>query len=260
MTLEPALQAKGAIAFGVFAALVILERVAAAVPAPVVSWRVAKNVGLGAMTYAASPLILLPLALWADANAPWERPASWSGAATLIADVLILDLWTYALHRAYHRVPAMWRLHAPHHLDEHLDATSAIRFHVGEVALSGALRLIPLLALSIPFAHVVVYELLLFACAAFQHSNWRLPPSIERPLSRVVVTPSIHWVHHHAVRADTDSNFCSLFSWWDGVFGTRSGTVRTPRMPIGVEGARDRSFAGLLAAPFRAETERSAGS
>ena len=54
--------------------------------------------------------------------------------------------------------------------------------------------------------------------AIFHHSDARLPPRLERALARVIITPSIHWVHHHAMRADTDSNYGTIFSFWDPLF------------------------------------------
>ena len=57
-------------------------------------------------------------------------------------------------------------------------------------------------------------------------------------------------MHHHARRADTDSNYGTVFSFWDPLFRSRSRTPRTPGMPIGVEGARDRPLLGLLVAPL----------
>jgi sterol desaturase/sphingolipid hydroxylase (fatty acid hydroxylase superfamily) len=73
---------------------------------------------------------------------------------------------------------------------------------------------------------------------------------LERALSRVFITPSIHWVHHHAVRRDTDSNYGTLFSFWDPLFGTRSATARTLDMPIGVEGQAEPPLLRLFARPF----------
>ena len=70
-------------------------------------------------------------------------------------------------------------------------------------------------------------------------------------MSAVIITPGIHWVHHHAVRADTDSNYGTLFSFWDPLFRTRSPTPRTPTMTIGVEGEGERALPALLVRPFR---------
>jgi sterol desaturase/sphingolipid hydroxylase (fatty acid hydroxylase superfamily) len=78
-----------------------------------------------------------------------------------------------------------------------------------------------------------------------------LPAPLERGLAKVIITPSIHWVHHHAIRADTDSNYGTVFSFWDSLFRSRSGTKRWPTMAIGVEGARDRSLFRLIIAPFQ---------
>jgi sterol desaturase/sphingolipid hydroxylase (fatty acid hydroxylase superfamily) len=80
----------------------------------------------------------------------------------------------------------------------------------------------------------------------------RLPGWLERPMSFVIVTPSIHWVHHHAIRTDTDSNYAAGLSVWDRLFGSRSATIRTAEMPIGVEGRRERDLPGLLKRPLDA--------
>jgi sterol desaturase/sphingolipid hydroxylase (fatty acid hydroxylase superfamily) len=96
----------------------------------------------------------------------------------------------------------------------------------------------------------VVFETLLALSAMFHHSNLRLPPRLERALSCVIVTPSIHWVHHHAIRRDTDSNYSALLSLWDRLFASRSATRRSPDMPIGVEGLSDKGLAQLVARPF----------
>ena len=87
--------------------------------------------------------------------------------------------------------------------------------------------------------------------ALFHHSNLRMPPAFERALSFVVVTPSLHWVHHHAMRSDTDSNYSTILSVWDRIFASKSPTARTPDMPIGVETLSDEPLTRLLARPFR---------
>ncbi|MGF1631952.1 MAG: sterol desaturase family protein [Kiloniellaceae bacterium] len=60
-------------------------------------------------------------------------------------------------------------------------------------------------------------------------------------MSRVVITPTIHWVHHHARRVDTDSNYGTIFSFWDPILGTRSAKQRDLAMPIGTEGRAEES-------------------
>ena len=234
-----------------FAAFFLLERLRPAAPAPTTKCRLISNGVFGLLLFVISPLIVLPLTALANDHALWERAPVLTNWPGLLLDILLLDLWTYWIHRAYHEFAPMRRLHRSHHLDEHLDTTSAVRFHTAEVALSASLRMIPIVILAIPFRHVVIFETVLLTATLFHHSNVSLPPKLEKALSRIIVTPSIHWVHHHAVRQDTDSNYAGVFSLWDPLFGTRSRTKRTPEMKIGFEGVGERSLLGLLLDPFR---------
>jgi sterol desaturase/sphingolipid hydroxylase (fatty acid hydroxylase superfamily) len=213
--------------------------------------RLAKNFTLAGINAVLSPLIVIPLSAYAASYALDWRPLWWSGWGGLAADILVLDFWIYWWHRANHVVPFLWRFHEIHHLDETLDASSAVRFHFGEVLLSALVRCAVIFALDVPLTSVVVFETLLFFATVFHHSNLRLPVAIEAPLSRLIVTPSIHWVHHHAIRRDTDSNYSTLLSVWDRLFASRSATVRSEEMPIGVESEDDRALPQLILRPFR---------
>ena len=213
--------------------------------------RLGRNVGLFGVNSLLSPLIVLPITVWAGTFDVGLRPAWWSGWPGVLIDLLILDFWIYWWHRANHEIQFLWRFHQVHHLDETLDTTSAFRFHFGEVVLSALVRGLVIIALDMPLTSVIVFEAVVLVCAIFHHSDARMPAAVERALARLIITPSIHWVHHHAIRADTDSNYGTLFSFWDLLFRSRSRTVRSAGMPIGVERMRDRTFLRLLIAPFR---------
>ncbi len=238
----------------VFLSLFVAERIIRAAPAAPSAKRLFRNGGLWLVAAIASPLIVAPITALGANNAIWNRDVFLISGATatavLIIDLIILDLWTYWLHRAYHRVPVMWRLHEVHHRDEFLDTTSAVRFHILEIILSASLRLIPIALLATPLTTVIIFEALLLSAAFFHHSNIKMPAPLERALSWVIVTPSIHWVHHHARRSDTDSNYASILSVWDRVFSSRSRTKRTENMKIGAEGVEELSFLGLMLSPF----------
>ena len=212
--------------------------------------RVAKNLSLAGLNALLSPLIVVPVSAFAASHALGWRPGWWSGWTGLGLDMLMLDLWIYWWHRANHEWPLLWRFHEVHHLDEFLDASSALRFHFGEVLISSLVRAGVILVLGVPLLSVVIFETLLAFNTMFHLSDVKLPPRLERALSWVIVTPSIHWVHHHAIRRDTDSNYASLLSVWDRLFASRSPTLRTPQMPVGTEGLTDRGIASLLARPF----------
>lgn len=249
------------LAVGAFLALfLVYERVRPAVDhpllvrfrrAPAAAWRrIARNTGLFGINLLISPLIVLPITLWAEQFSLGLRPAWLSGWTGLAFDLVLLDFWIYWWHRANHEIPLLWRFHQVHHFDELLDSTTAIRFHFGEVVLSALVRAVVIIVLDVPLSSVLVFEALVLMSAIFHHSDARLPPRLEQALSRVIITPSIHWVHHHAVRRDTDSNYGTIFSFWDPIFRSRSPTRRWATMPIGVEGRRDRPLVRLIVTPF----------
>ena len=238
------------VAFLLVVALFFYERYAPAVPREPDVARLGRNIGFLACNVVLSLAVVVPLTqLAAGCGLGW-RPAWWSGAPGLTLDLLVLDLWVYGWHRANHRIAFLWRFHQVHHRDEALDVTTALRFHPGEVLISALARAPVILVLAVPLSSVVVFEALVLAAAAFHHSNWNIGPGAERILSRVIVTPGIHWVHHHDRQADTDSNYATILSVWDRLFASRSPTERSLEMTLGVEHADELPFARLAALPF----------
>ncbi|MDE0811265.1 MAG: sterol desaturase family protein [Alphaproteobacteria bacterium] len=79
-----------------------------------------------------------------------------------------------------------------------------------------------------PLAPVLAFEGLVLITAAFQHSKPNLRTGCKETVSSSLITPPIHWVHHHATRADTGSNYAAVFSFWDPLFGSRSPTEHSP--------------------------------
>jgi sterol desaturase/sphingolipid hydroxylase (fatty acid hydroxylase superfamily) len=249
-TLAELIRYKGVAVVAVLVLLLLLERrfpLARALG----GWRrVGRNLSLAGLNAVLSWAIVVPLSALAASHALGWRPAFWGGWTGLAVDILLLDLWIYWWHRANHELPFLWRFHEVHHLDGFLDASSALRFHFGEVFLSSLVRAGVIFLLDVPLTSVVVFETAVAVVAMFQHSNVALPARLESGLSRVIVTPSIHWIHHHAVRADTDSNYAAILSIWDRLFGSRSATRRSLDMKIGVEGRSDAPLPALVKRPF----------
>jgi sterol desaturase/sphingolipid hydroxylase (fatty acid hydroxylase superfamily) len=242
---------KGGFLAAVFVSFFILER-AAPVAKSIGGWRrVGRNLGVAALNFVASPLLVIPVTAFAASHAPDLRPDVWSGVPGLIFDLLILDCWIYWWHRINHQVPFLWRWHEVHHLDDTLDSSSAVRFHVGEVILSSLVRAVVIFLLGFPLQSVIIFEVLVTTASIFQHSNLKLPANVERALSLLIVTPSIHWIHHHALRRDTDSNYSNALSVWDRIFGTSSKTLRTADLLIGLDGQHDVPLPKLLVRPLR---------
>lgn len=141
-------------------------------------------------------------------------------SAEWVAGFVAFDLWMYFWHRANHGVSWLWRFHRVHHSDPALDTTSAYRFHMGEMFLSTCLRFLVIPLLGIPLKNLVFYELILQPVILFHHSNIALPDLLDRMMRVAVVSPNMHRVHHSDIPAETNSNYASIFSFWDRIWGT----------------------------------------
>jgi sterol desaturase/sphingolipid hydroxylase (fatty acid hydroxylase superfamily) len=179
-------------------------------------------------------------------------------ALQFVLGLLLMDLSFYAWHLANHKVPFLWRFHNAHHIDPDLDVSTAYRFHFGEVALSALFRIAQVGVIGVPLHAFAVYELIFHANTLFQHSNVRLPVGVERWLNLILVTPRMHGIHHSEIRAENNSNFSVVFSWWDRLLGTIRLNVPQERVAIGIAGYRnadDNAIGNVLALPFRAQRD-----
>jgi len=138
----------------------------------------------------------------------------------LLMGLLLFDCWQYWWHRINHVVPFFWRFHAVHHSDAAMDASSAVRFHPVEIIYSSIIRLMILPLIGLTIEHLLIYELILLPIILFHHSNIYIPAKLDRVLRAFIVTPRIHWVHHSHLKEETNSNYASLLSVWDRLFGS----------------------------------------
>ncbi len=173
----------------------------------------------------------------------------------VVLAIVFLDLIVYLQHVMMHAVPILWRLHRMHHTDLDFDATTGLRFHPIEIALSMGLKLAAVAALGFAPLGVMLFEILLNATSLFNHANLRIPLRIDRVTRWFVVTPDMHRVHHSAAPIETNSNFGFSLPWWDRLFGTYRAqpTEGHDGMTIGVEQFRapaDLWFHRLLIQPF----------
>jgi sterol desaturase/sphingolipid hydroxylase (fatty acid hydroxylase superfamily) len=204
-----------------------------------------------------APLILTSIALaqtrgWGLLNAI-EMPA----AVALVAGILLFDLWMYVWHRANHEMPLLWRFHRVHHTDPRMDSTTAFRFHPGEIALSTLLNAVVILALGLGLATLILYKSLMVVVILLHHSNIRLPEAWDRRLRLLVVPPSMHRVHHSEIARETNSNYGTIFSFWDRLFGSFRLRDDLARIRFGIgdfEGPQWQTPLQLLILPLRGKS------
>jgi sterol desaturase/sphingolipid hydroxylase (fatty acid hydroxylase superfamily) len=155
-------------------------------------------------------------------------------------------------------VPFFWRFHNVHHTDLDMDVTTAARFHFGEIFFSIGFLSVVLLAFGIAPLTFAVFFIVFEAAVSFHHSNWRLPIGLERILNLVIVTPRMHGIHHSIVQRETNSNWGTVFCWWDKLHRTLRRDIPQNEITIGVAAYRDErelTLGQLLVLPFRKQRE-----
>ncbi|MCW3108278.1 MAG: Sterol desaturase [Segetibacter sp.] len=159
------------------------------------------------------------------AGIPWLK---------IVAGFILIDIFMYWWHRANHQISFLWRFHRFHHKDEKLNSTSAVRFHAVEIIFSYVARFCLFPIVGITVSMVVLYAIVLFPVIVFHHSNLRISEKVDELFRNVFVTPDMHRIHHSKVIAETNSNYGSVFPYWDSLF--RSYTAKPVKdIEFGVE-------------------------
>lgn len=221
--------------------------------------RLVRNFIMSAPSFVLMRLTLIPIplgaAFWAERQGVgllhWLPLPPWLAA---VAGFLLMDWAYYWWHYAMHVVPFAWRFHNVHHTDLDLDLSTAARFHFGEILLSIPFRIAAVVALGIPPFTYLVFEVVFESASLFHHSNWRLPLTLERILNHVIVTPRMHGIHHSIVQRETDSNWGTIFCWWDQLHRSIRRDIPQDAIEIGVAAYRDEhelTVGKLLALPFQ---------
>jgi sterol desaturase/sphingolipid hydroxylase (fatty acid hydroxylase superfamily) len=200
----------------------------------------------------AAPLLALAAAVhargWGLAGALGLR-----GPAEAAASLVVLDMLNYWWHRWNHRVGFLWRFHRAHHYDTHVDVTTSLRFHFGELALSGGVKAFWLLAWGPSPAAFLLFEAAITAFAQFHHGNIDFPDPLERALRWVWMTPRLHAAHHTVALRSRDANYSTILLWWDRLFGSFAEADPAELKALGLAEGRttDLSYAAFWAAPVR---------
>jgi sterol desaturase/sphingolipid hydroxylase (fatty acid hydroxylase superfamily) len=148
--------------------------------------------------------------------------------------VALMDYTLYVWHYLAHRVPLLWRMHVVHHSDLDLDASTALRFHFAEMLASVPWRAAQIAIIGVSPLALSVWQIFLGVSILFHHSELRLPIRWERLLSRLIVTPRMHGIHHSVIRDERDSNWSSGLTIWDRLHGTLRLNVPQQAITIGV--------------------------
>lgn len=152
---------------------------------------------------------------WVSNNwAPWQLPLN--NPLTWIAYWLIGDFFYYWVHRAEHKVPALWASHLVHHSSTDFSFITAVRMPPTEIFYK------PLTGLWAPllgFPPAMYGPMSAWGLITGQLQHTQIIGSMGW-LDRWLNTPSNHRVHHGTNEQYIDTNFGGQTMLWDRLFGT----------------------------------------
>lgn len=158
--------------------------------------------------------------------------------------IFLSDLLIYWGHRLQHRVDFLWRFHAVHHSDQHLDWLAAHREHPIDSIYTIGLINLPAFLLGFPLETITAFIAFRGIWAIYIHSNVRLPIG---PLRWFIGAPELHHWHHD--RNQFAGNYSNLSPLMDILFGTYHCPDREPEN-LGIDEPFPRGYFGQLIYPF----------
>lgn len=173
----------------------------------------------------------------------------------ILLGVVLLDFFgAYLAHYTEHKIKPLWMIHLVHHSDHKVDTTTANRHHPLESIIRFGFTLFGVLVVGAPIAIVMIYQSMSLVFTQFNHANIKIPRSVDKLLSYVIVSPDMHKVHHHNLLPYTDANYGNIFSIWDRLLGTYIHLDRE-KIVYGVDTfpdeKRNSSLKELLKQPFQ---------
>lgn len=160
------------------------------------------------------------------------------GIYGLLSTVIVFDLFNYWWHRVNHTIGFFWRFHRYHHMDTELDSTTALRFHPMELILSYGIKSVWIIIWGPSITDFLIFESLITGYAVFHHSNIDLGDRWESLVRLIHITPRLHTAHHTVSRRTRDSNYSTIFSFWDRLFRTLKDATQKEMSELGIDEGR----------------------
>lgn len=131
--------------------------------------------------------------------------------------LVIHDLGEYLFHRAQHRIPVLWSMHALHHSDPSMSALTTMRHFWGDqivktVTIWSAASLVisPTAELALAYNVLMLWNFVVHSALPIDFGRW----------SWVLNAPAYHRRHHSSLPEHYDSNFAALFPIFDVIAGS----------------------------------------
>jgi sterol desaturase/sphingolipid hydroxylase (fatty acid hydroxylase superfamily) len=186
------------------------------------------------------------------------RGGVWANFAVTVAAVIIADIGFFVAHRLQHRVAFLWEFHKVHHSAEVLHPLALYRRHPVDTALDvtlmGAGTGVVLGLSAYTFGESVegltilntnaVLFLFHFAGVHLRHSHIRL--SYGCFFDRILISPTLHQIHHSSALQHLDKNFGGMLSIWDWLAGSLYIPHDDEALTLGLSDGEHRDYKSVI--------------
>lgn len=149
---------------------------------------------------------------------PFESSVTWYW---FIYGFLVFDLALYILHWLMHKVRILWCIHAQHHATEALNTSVNNTNFVATAVFLSFFKTIFCMALGVNPAILLMVAAIDGLWVTFSHVSTDVFKSGRMGwLDHLLISPSLHRVHHARNALYIDTNYSNFFTVWDRVFGT----------------------------------------
>jgi sterol desaturase/sphingolipid hydroxylase (fatty acid hydroxylase superfamily) len=160
---------------------------------------------------------------------------------------IFFELLIYWNHRLHHEIPFLWRFHKRHHSAEVLTILTVSRNHplstfanVNIFAVGfgvGSAVLMYVLGSNVSEIRIFGTNALAFVLALLGGllSHSQIPMHFPKSLSKFILSPVMHQVHHSREKKHHNTNYASSFAFWDTLFGTSYIPEKQERFKFGID-------------------------
>lgn len=132
--------------------------------------------------------------------------------------LVFLDFSNYWIHRLCHQVPALWEIHKYHHSASEMTMFTALRDHPMERAIVHFINAPIACILGVPPTQYLAIHFLLQSLGFLKHSNLRSDWGWIG--NWLIQSPVAHRFHHGIETRYHNSNYATIFQFWDVIFKT----------------------------------------
>ncbi|WP_299106286.1 sterol desaturase family protein [uncultured Tenacibaculum sp.] len=145
---------------------------------------------------------------------------------------LLYDFTVFFIHYLGHKVRVLWCIHGVHHTAEDMNLTVVARGSIFDVFFTPFNFIwLPVLGFH-PFM-IFVIEPIARLYATLTHVNEKVIGK-QRWLDKILITPSVHRVHHAKNHIYLDRNYGETFSVWDRIFKTFQKEIDDEKISYGI--------------------------